>query len=81
MTSFAPCRCGKMIYEIPLTGHNEPDGEGGTWWEVVPGANCLDCGEPLLWLHKPAPDELVWDFSTVKENVDVTQPVSPKENL
>lgn len=71
MSNFAPCICGRMIYDIPLTGHSEPDGKGGTWWAVVPGAVCLDCGEPLLWYHVPAPDELKWDLSVISNESKV----------
>lgn len=66
MANFAPCRCGTMIYNPPLTGYSEPDGGGGTNWEVVPNTFCADCGEPLNWYHVPAPDELVWDLAAVE---------------
>ena len=55
VTGDALCRkCGAAI-GLPLTGKHEPASDGGEWWECEPGQSCPFCGEPLVWLHQPAP--------------------------
>jgi MOSC domain-containing protein YiiM len=64
----APCyRCGRHIHDIPLTGVREPDGSGGWNFEVAAGGKCLECGEPLRWMHMPSPQELSFDVRQIEK--------------
>lgn len=55
-TGDAPCGCcGKIIMNIPIILETaEPDGLGGTWYQVDGKQTCLSCGELLHWYHIPA---------------------------
>ncbi len=67
MIGSAPCRCGYYHWDVPLTGEREPDGSGGWNWRVELGFRCCHCGEQLVWLHEPAPDELVFPVEALAE--------------
>lgn len=63
----APCgKCGKEIDNIPLVASSkEPDGAGGYNYKVNGKAACLNCGEPLVWFHQPAPPDLAKELFSV----------------
>jgi len=69
MTGGAPCKCG-WFNRVELTGRSEPDGVGGRYWECSEGQRCGFCSEPLLWLHHPPLEYLV--YSTVERSLDST---------
>lgn len=62
----APCgRCGQQVV-VNLSGYYESDGADGWNWECISGQNCV-CGEPLQWLHQPAPAEpLKWSIAATR---------------
>lgn len=71
MIGDGPCTCGRMIYNIPLTGHSEPASDGGTDYAIAPGVFCPDCKTELKWVHEPTSASLEWDLSTINKNVTV----------
>ena len=60
MTGNAPCSCGYYHEDVRLTGERESDGEGGWHWRIAPGCVCCNCGEPLVWLHEPGQETLIF---------------------
>jgi hypothetical protein len=69
MIGSAPCQCGYYHPEVPLTGHAQPDGDGGWNWEVAPGFACCDCGQTLAWLHEPAPHSLAFPTAALADHI------------
>lgn len=67
-TGNAPCGgCGKHIWNIPLDFDSiEADGSGGYWCKVARPTHCQNCGEPLIWFHKPA--DVVLDANATTAN-------------
>jgi len=71
MTGTAFCSKCNTFIQIMLTGVSEPCSHcSGRNWECEQGQHCYECGNPLLWLHQPGPDDLRAD-EWVRQNEDV----------
>jgi hypothetical protein len=66
----APCAsCNTRIERIGLLLDTwEDDGNGGWWWQCVPGQTCPFCGQPLRWYHKANPMQTLLDLPVSAEN-------------